>query len=523
MFWADKLSKAIIDSGEYIPYWTDDMWTSSGYAHVGSIRGPLVHDVLYQALLDTGKKATTTFVYNDFDPIDGLPVELLKDFAKYMGFPLCLTPSPVPGYGSFGEYFSKDFQNVLRNLGVRAEWVSSYELYKKGKFNSVIREALNQKEEILTIYEEVAHSNKREKGWLPLQVVCEKCGKLGTTRVHDWDGETVKYTCESDMVTWAKGCGYKGRIDPFDGRGKLPWKVDWPAHWKVLGVTIEGAGKDHMTSGGSRDIADAICTRVFHIAPPYKFSYEHFLLGGKKMSSSKGIGVKARDITKILPPSVARFLFMRTDYRQAIEFDPFGTMVVPDLFDEYDRCFTAYTKGEVNDFARAFELSQIGDSPPKKPIFLPRFRDVANYIQLPNINLEEKYTKIKGSPLTQLEKKILKERMKYARVWLDGYAPNEFRIQLVSSVPNGAKQLTLKQKEYLQNVITLLEKYSDPDELQKHLYEISKELSIDPKEAFAGIYTVLLGKTFGPKAACFLLQYPKDIIVKRLKEAIDSK
>ncbi|MCJ7826528.1 lysine--tRNA ligase, partial [Patescibacteria group bacterium] len=92
MFWADKLAKAIIDSGEHIPYWTDDMWTSSGYAHVGSIRGPLVHDVLYQALLDLGKKATTTFVYNDFDPIDGLPVELLKDFAKYMGFPLCLTP-----------------------------------------------------------------------------------------------------------------------------------------------------------------------------------------------------------------------------------------------------------------------------------------------------------------------------------------------------------------------------------------------------------------------------------------------
>jgi lysyl-tRNA synthetase class 1 len=520
MFWGDKVAASIIASGLHVPYWVDDMFTPSGYAHVGSIIGPVIHDVLYRALTDAGKKATTTYVFNDFDPIDGLPSELQKDFGGVMGVPLRLAPSPVKGYESFGEYFSKDFQKTLRELGVEARWISSFDLYRQGKFNQVIREALDGADTIIKIYRDVAKSRKKEKGWLPLQVVCEKCGKLGTTRVHDWNGEIVEYTCEPDMVAWARGCGHRGTISPFDGNAKLPWKVDWPAHWKVLGVTIEGAGKDHMTAGGSRDIADAICERVFHILPPFKFSYEHFLLGGRKMSSSKGIGLKSRDITKILPPTVARFLFVRNDYRQAIEFNPFATMVVPDLFDEFDRCWQAYGGGKNDDFARAFALSWTSGNPPKEKIFVPRFRDVANYIQLPNVNLAEKFSEIKGSPFTALEQKVLEERMKYARIWIDGYAPDEYRNQLISKAPKKTVRLSEKQKMYLAKVVALLGESSDADALQQELYEAAKEISIPPKEAFGAIYQVTLGKKFGPKAAWFLLQYPKDDIINRLQEAI---
>jgi lysyl-tRNA synthetase, class I len=140
------------------------------------------------------------------------------------------------------------------------------------------------------------------------------------------------------MVAWAKGCGHTGQISPFNGTGKLPWKVDWPAHWKVIGVTIEGAGKDHSSSGGSRDIARELCKHVFQYPHPYNLPYEFFLIGGKKMSSSKGLGLKARDLTGVFPSSVGRFLFTRTDYRQAIEFDPAGYHGnTGRIFDEYDR------------------------------------------------------------------------------------------------------------------------------------------------------------------------------------------
>src|SRR3989344_5300387 len=99
------------------------------------------------------------------------------------------------------------------------------------------------------------------------------------------------------------------------------------------------------------------------------------------MGSSKGLGLKGRDAKDLLPPEVARFLFARTDYKQAVEFDPVGTMAIPDLFDEYDRCFIAYTEGGQEDLARAFEMSQIGKLPKKEKTFLSRFRDIANLIQ----------------------------------------------------------------------------------------------------------------------------------------------
>ena len=372
MFWSDKIAKEIIESGAHTPYWVDDMFTPSGFAHIGSLRGPLVHDIVYRSLIDAGKKTTFTYIFNDFDPIDGLPPELVAKSSPYLGFPLRMAPSPVDGYKSFADYFTRDFQKVLLDLGVRAEFRYSWDMYHAGKFDGVICEVLDHASEIQEIYQRVSGSKKRDKGWLPLQVVCEKCGRLGTTRVHAWDGTMVTYTCEPSMVTWARGCGFTGKTSPFTDPknsahhpGKLPWKVDWPAHWKVLGVTIEGAGKDHSSAGGSRDIAKELCKEVFHIDNPYNLPYEFFLIGGKKMSSSKGLGLKGRDLTGVLPASVGRFLFTRTDYRQAIEFDPVGTMAIPDLFDEYDRCWQAYNNDGDENLTRAFVLSQINDIPKK--------------------------------------------------------------------------------------------------------------------------------------------------------------
>lgn len=240
------------------------------------------------------------------------------------------------------------------------------------------------------------------------------------------------------------------------------------------------------------------------------------------MSSSKGLGLKARDLTSVLPSSVGRFLFTRTDYRQAIEFDPVDSMAIPDLFDEYDRCWQAYNIGSDEDLGRAFVLSQAGEIPPKQQLFLPRFRDVANYMQLANIHVEKKFTEMKGSSLNELETKILKERETYARVWIDRYAPQDFRIQMSSSVPATAQSLTEKQKEYLREVVQLLHQAHDADALQLDLYAAAKKLSLDSNEAFAGIYLALTGKTHGPRAAWFLLQYAKDDVVKRLEEVVSG-
>ncbi|KKU63514.1 MAG: Lysine-tRNA ligase [Candidatus Woesebacteria bacterium GW2011_GWC2_47_16] len=250
MYWADKIAKEIISSKKYKPYWVDDMKTPSGFAHIGSLRGPLIHSLIFRALkASTKEKVTFTFVFNDFDHADELPPEFKEELGKYMGFPLRKIPSPSKEFNSLGEFLSHDLKKSMEALGVEAEYLSSWDMYQEGKFDGVIREALDSAEKIQDIYEKISGSKKREQGWLPFSPICENCGKVGTTKAFAWDGKEVSYKCEPAMVAWADGCGHEGKVSPFGGTGKLPWKVDWAAHWKVVGVTVEGAGKDHASAG----------------------------------------------------------------------------------------------------------------------------------------------------------------------------------------------------------------------------------------------------------------------------------
>lgn len=68
-----------------------------------------------------------------------------------------------------------------------------------------------------------------------------------------------------------------------------------------------------MSSGGSYDVASHIAKEVLNYNPPEAFGgYEWFTIGGRKMSSSKGVGSSAKEVSEILPPQVLRFLFVRT-------------------------------------------------------------------------------------------------------------------------------------------------------------------------------------------------------------------
>ncbi|MFN8631158.1 MAG: hypothetical protein U0838_12830 [Chloroflexota bacterium] len=52
---------------------------------------------------------------------------------------------------------------------------------------------------------------------------------MGTTIASDWDGSTVFVECKPDLVEWATGCGWSGRLAPFGGAAKLPWNLEWAA------------------------------------------------------------------------------------------------------------------------------------------------------------------------------------------------------------------------------------------------------------------------------------------------------
>lgn len=518
MFWPDQIVSEIIKSGKFKPYHVDDMKTPSGRIHLGALRGVIVHSLIAQSLKEQGKKVKFTWIFNDMDPMDGFPHYLQEKFRQYMGWPLFKIPSPHSGYDSLAHCYAQQFIQAFNKLGFQPEIIWSSQEYLSGRFNSVIKESLDKVEKIRELYRNVSSYDK-PKDWYPFQVICPQCGKVGTTMVYDWDGKKVKFHCQKDLVSWAKGCDYRGEISPFDGKGKLMWKVDWPAHWKALGVTVEWAGKDHMSEGGSYDLSSAICEKVFDYPKPHARLYEWFLAkGGSKMSSSKGVGISALEISETLPAEILRFLIVRPHYKKAIIFDPFQNETILDLFDEYDRFAHIFYTDPKNDFARVWQLSQINPIP-SKPIFLPRFREVVNYIQMPSINIEQKFTQLKGSSLNLVEKKELQKRISYARIWLKTYAPEASKIgQLVEKA---TVELSEDQKKYLKLIVPLMEKkWLNPQDLQQGLFDTAKKNNLNPKNCFQAIYLALTNKTYGPKAAWFLLNQDKEMLIKRLKERI---
>ncbi len=528
MFWADRLIKEIkekykkkIDFKK--PLIIRDEKTASGRVHVGSLRGVVIHGIISEILKEKGITNSFLFEINDFDLLDNLPAYLdEKKFTPYLGRLLYLTPSPDGKAKNYAEYFGQEFVNVIKEIGFSPEFYRSSEIYKSGKFNDLIRIAIERTDDIREIYRRVSGSVK-EKDWYPFNVVCEKCQKIATTRVTSFDGEEVEYVCEKDAVEWTKGCGFKGKISPFNGNGKLPWKVEWAAKFKLFGVDIEGAGKDHSTKGGAREVADAISREIFGYEPPFNIPYEFFHVAGRKMSSSKGAGSSAREIADLLPPELFRFLILHKEPKKVIDFVPDGD-TVPVIYDLYDKMADFYFKKAEGDYGRLFYLSHLPEERDKiKERFLPRFSQIAFLAQMPHLNTEEEVEKMKGSGLTADDKKEISLRSRYALNWINAYAPEDYKYELQEKeIPVAAKKFNPKQKEALKEILAYVksQKSLDGQALHTKIHEIKKQLEIEPRELFSAIYLSFLGKESGPKAGWFLSILDKKFLEKRLSEVI---
>ena len=512
MLWCDKLAERV--SG---PQLINDSKTPSGRVHVGALRGVLIHDAVFRTLKDHGIPVRYTFGVDDYDPLDELPAGHADFFRPYLGAPLCQVPPP-PGSSApdVAEHYIAEFFDIFRELGVEAETYRMRDIYRSGQFNEAIDAILNNAAKVREVYKTVSKS-ERPDTWYPFQVVCEACGRIGTTEVSDYDGKEVTYTCRPDLVDWATGCGHVGKVSPFDGRGKLPWKLEWTAKWQTFGITIEGAGKDHNTKGGSRDVSAACLRTIFGQPPPLNIPYEFSLVGGAKMSSSKGIGVSARNMADFLPPELLRFVMIRTQPKQPVNFSPDERSVIK-IFNDFDRFHTrTYRDPKVSaDDRRVYQLSQIaawGD------FYAADFQLVATVAQLPHLDLAGEVEKRKGAPLTQTERDQLARRAQAARYWLEHYASSEERIVLQDTLPERAGELTTGQRAFLHQLADRLPGVVWEDSaLQTAVFDVARLTPIAPAQAFKALYRVLLDRDSGPKAGNLLAFLDRDFLLKRLQE-----
>jgi lysyl-tRNA synthetase class 1 len=507
MYWADELAASVEG-----PQVVNDSKTPSGTVHVGSLRGPVILDVITRALRERGVPTTLLYGVDDMDSMDAQAL---------------LTPDSVEHcHASYARHHAQTFMDTFAGLGIRPDryyWMS--DIYPTGQMDPFIRTALDRAAVARELYRRVAKV-ERPAGWLPIGVVCPSCGKVGTVLATDWDGETVAWQCLPDYVTWAHGCGASGRIAPFGGAAKLTWNFEWAAQWSLFGVTIEPCGKDLATAGGSRDRSDAIAREIFDREPPRNLAYEFLNIGGRKMSTSKGRGAAAHRIVEALPPEPLRLLFLRPRPNQAIEFDPEGTDAIPRLFDELDRLAAATAgrpyRGELPpDHERVFVYAQRnpGDAAAAAAAYRPAFGHLALLAQIPGVDVAARVAEDKGAPLTDTERASFDERLSAARAWLDAYAPETAIVRVHAELPAEAAGLDASQLAFLA-AFSAAATAAPPhggEAWQTLLFATAKETGLSSGRAFGAIYLAFLGRDNGPRAGWLLAGLDQAFVLDRLR------
>jgi lysyl-tRNA synthetase class 1 len=525
MDWADELAASV--SGSQV---VNDSKTPSGTIHVGSLRGPVILDTIVRALRVRGLETSLLYGVDDLDPMDAQALLTPDAIEHEMGRPLAHVPDQAGNcHASYARHHAQVFIDTFAGLGIHPDryyWMS--EVYRAGEVDPYIRLALDRAERVRGIYRRVANV-QHPADWHPLQVVCETCGKVGTTIVTQWDGERAFYECRPDLVDWAHGCGQAGWTSPFGGRGKLGWNLEWAAQWSIFGVTIEPCGKDLATAGGSRDRADAIAREVFEREPPLNVPYEFLNIGGRKMSTSKGRGAAAHEIAEVVPPEQLRFLFLRPRPQTAIEFDPQGTDAIPRLFDEFDKLADATAGREVKGelpagFESIFRYSLLdpgADVAAEATAFRPAFAHLALLGQIPGVDVSARVEAEKGSPLIERERTILDERVAAARAWLDAYAPDRARMTVRETLPAETEALEPDQRAYLGALASAAATATPTagDAWQALIFVVAQAHGLATGRAFAALYLALLGRSNGPRAGWLLASLGPGFVLGRLREA----
>ena len=473
--------------------------TPSGAFHIGHLREILTADAIFRTLSERNVECSFNYIADSLDPLRRVyPFLDAATYAAHVGKPLSTIPCPCGEHASYAEHFLTPFIETLGRLGVNVETVRAHEAYQRGDFGDVTILAIEHQGTIRSILQQETGREPPE-GWSPFNVICPDCGRMTTTTVTGFnaDRKTVSYACT---------CGSEGTV-PIAGHGKLTWRVDWPARWKVLGVTVEQFGKDHASKGGSYDTGKRIAREVFGIDPPVPVPYEWIGLRGRgDMSSSKGNVITISQVLDVVPAEVIRFFIFKNNLTKSLTFDP--GLPLLNLFDEYEAAARAGG-------SRAVELARTGTG---RTLGVP-YRHIVSLVQTSNGDVGTIAEILRRNRIQVEDLPGLSQLVTYASRWLDTFAPDEVKFKVQEKLPERAVRLTDEQKRFLQALADRLRTGMNAEEIHNLIYAIKEELGMSPGAVFEPIYASLVGKDRGPRAGWFLSSLDLDFVTRRFREA----
>ncbi|MFH0860925.1 MAG: lysine--tRNA ligase [Candidatus Altiarchaeota archaeon] len=477
----------------------------SGIPHIGNASDVIRGDAVRKSLSRSGLEARLVWVADDSDPLRKAP-RGMEWLSAHLGKPVYDIPDlpECGGHKNFVDHFVSSFLEELEAFGVRPEHYSGRELYRSGKFYPLIKVALESSEEIVDILNKFREF-PLPKSYLPWTPICKKCHRISTTHAKNWDGgDIVKYSCtavspstQSEELKDVVGCGHKGESNIRTGEGKLPWRVEWAARWKLFSVTCEPFGKEHATVGGSYDTSRLISEKIFNWPTPVPVVYEFFTLNGQKISSSAGNVITLDEWLRIGEAEVLKFfMYKRIEKQRDIDLSK-----IPNMTDEYDGAeFEYFSGGGDSKLKLMYELSQVS-RPERLSVPFTLCAVLAQVIPDTNMQLIQRKVDLMGYADYSAER--LERRVLVARKWVERYGPDHLRFKLLDE--NAPVNVTGAEGKALSMIASELGKSWRDEDFHKRIYDIARASNLKPPELFKAIYTTLIGRERGPKAASFIL------------------
>ena len=512
MHWADHTAQTLRARGESQVIASGI--TPSGEFHVGHLREILTAEMIHRACLDAGMDSRYIFIVDSMDPLRRVYDFLSPSYEQYIGHPLAYIPAPGPDGepdqdgGSYADHFLAPFLAALKQIGVEPEVVMNHETYESGAFADKTHSAIEQRDEIRRVIEEVSGREVPED-WFPYNPL----GSDGSI-----DGVSVT-GYEHPHVHWVDSHGVEGMSDIRTAQGKLPWRIDWAAKWGIHGITCEPAGKDHGAAGGSYDTGIPIC-EMLGSEPPHKLVYEWIQLKGMgPMSSSTGLTVGPMDALALVPPEIMRYVISRSKVGRHIDFD-----TGPALFataDEYERLVANPPSGSDDELSRRQQVArdtQLGSlrlsqtkrgANPADSVAGVSFRHLSMLAQIKSSDEDVWESLRKSGHLEGEPGDSLFGRLRRMRNWVDGpHFPDAAKVEIRTSISDKAREnLTEEQVGFLSALAVALSDCNwNESEISSCIKSAVSETGVGGRDAYVALYWAILGKSHGPRASSLIAE-----------------
>lgn len=502
MQWLNKIADEVIAAQPDGEILIESGSSPSGTYHMGHLREIITCDAVMLELRRRGRQATHVSYIDDLDGLRKIPVNIPAEYEKYLGRPLCDIPAPS-GAGSYAEYFLKGLRDAAKALSIDAEFIRSHKKYRTGFMIPAIEKSVERLDKARKALEKIS-GRELDESWSPIQVMEE--GYLKKRKF-------ISIDTAAKQLTYEDKNGAAQTISYAKGDVKLDWRLDWPGRWWLLDVNVEPFGRDHASAGGSYDTGVQIMKDVYQAKPPLPVPYDFVNLAGdtKKMSASKGTGLDALGVVKVLPPEIVRYFMLRFPPSKRLYFDPENG--VAQLMDDFAALLAKEDKTADDEQLLAICTNDIEVTVSRIAFthlvasYQAALKDPARALEV--IGRTDK--------LDAKTKQVLLNQLKFIDSWLKSWAPDDVKFDLSPKPP---KTVSEPEREYLAALAAKIEKApagAGGEWFHKAIYEFKDTSGLPPKQLFGALYKVLIGQEHGPRAGWFLSILPRDFLIKRLK------